>query len=117
VRAWKQRDRTRATHELESAEGWKNKYTERNQVTEATYFLESEERRTSEDTDRMRAGEGHSLAGEHRPTDKLGHVKKVAERGGLTCYSAQTDGQVRTQKESSRARGTHLLESADRTDK
>src|SRR6267142_2391385 len=45
--------------------------------------------------------------------DKSGHGKNLTKQGALTNWRAQTDGQVRTQKESDRARGTHFLESAD----
>jgi len=55
---------------------------------------------------------GHSLPGEHRQTDKLGHRRNPSEQGALTNWRAQTDGQVRTWKESKQARGTHFLESA-----
>src|SRR6266850_417191 len=58
--------------------------------------------------------EGHSRPGECRQTDKSGHRKNSTERGALTSWRAQMDGRVRTRKESNRARGTHILESADR---
>src|SRR6267142_1892517 len=44
--------------------------------------------------------------------DKSGHGNNPTERGALTSWRAQTDGQVRTWKQSDRARGTHLLEDA-----
>src|SRR6267142_726512 len=90
VRTWKESDRARGTHQLESAD-----------------------RQTSQDTERIRPSEGHSHPGERRWTDKSGHGKNLTERGALTNWRAQTDGQVRTRKESDRARGTHRLESAD----
>jgi hypothetical protein len=36
-----------------------------------------------------------------------------SERGPLTVWEAETEGQVRTRNESEPARGTHHLESAD----
>jgi len=45
--------------------------------------------------------------------DKLGHGKNPTEQGALTNWRVQTDRQVRTQKESDQARGTHFLGSAD----
>src|SRR6266850_497712 len=77
VRTQKESDRARGTHRLESADG-----------------------RTSQDMERIRPSEGHSQTGERRRTDKSGHGKKLNERGGLTNWRAQTDGQVRTRKES-----------------
>jgi hypothetical protein len=55
----------------------------------------------------------HSLESAERRTSK-GHGKKVSEREALTIWRAQSEGQVRTRKESERARGTHFLESAER---
>jgi hypothetical protein len=46
--------------------------------------------------------------------DKSGHGKKASERGALTTWRSQSDGQVRTSQESERARSTHVLESAER---
>jgi len=45
--------------------------------------------------------------------DKSGHGRNLSKRGALTNWRAQTDGQVRTQKESEQVRGTHFLESTD----
>jgi hypothetical protein len=82
--------------------------------TRGTHILESADRGTSQDTRRIRASDGHSLSGERRPRDKSGHGKNPSERRALTNWRAQTEGQVRTRKESERPRGTHFLESADR---
>src|SRR6266850_2131499 len=90
VRTWKESDQARGTHRLESADG-----------------------QTSQDTERIRPSKGHSQTGERRWMDKSGHGKNPTERGALTPWRAQTDRQVRTWKESNRARGTHKLESAD----
>jgi len=57
--------------------------------------------------------EGHSHSGEHRWMDKSGHGRKLSESGTLTNWRVQMDKQVRTQKESEQARGTHFLESTD----
>src|SRR6267142_825991 len=78
-----------------------------------THFLESTDGRTSQDTETIQPSEGHSPTGEHRRRDKSGHGNNLTERGALTSWRAQTDGRVRTRKESDRARGTHFLESAD----
>jgi len=78
-----------------------------------THFLESADGRTSQDTEGIQASEGHSLPGERRQMGKSGHGRNPSERGALTNWRAQMDGQVRTRKESKRVRGTHELESAD----
>ena len=91
VRTQKGTERPRGTHKLESADRW-----------------------TSQDTERNRATEGHSLPGECRSMDKSGHGKEQSDRGALTAWRVQIDGQVRTLKGTERPRGTHKLESADR---
>jgi hypothetical protein len=83
--------------------------------TRGTHFLDSPDRRTGEDTERKRASEGHSLPGEHRPTDKSGHEKQANERARATHELEIPDRRpVRTRKESERTRGTHQLGSAGR---
>src|SRR6267142_1339333 len=91
VRTWKESERARGTHSLESADG-----------------------RTSQDMEGIRASKGHSRPGKHRRMDKSGHRRNTSERGALTNWRVQTDRQVRTRKESEQARGTHFLERADR---
>jgi hypothetical protein len=44
--------------------------------------------------------------------DKSGHGKNPTDGGALTCWREHQGGQVRTWKESNRARGTHFLERA-----
>jgi len=46
--------------------------------------------------------------------DESEYRKNPSDQGALTDWRAQTDGQVRTQKESEQVRGTHRLESTDR---
>src|SRR6266850_1457571 len=60
------------------------------------------------------ASEGHSLSGECRQGVKLGHRRNPNKQGTLTNWRVQANRQVRTQKESEQARGTHFLKSADR---
>jgi len=62
----------------------------------------------------MRTSEWHSPTGEPRQRDKLGHGKNVSHRGALTFWRAQTERQVREQKEGDVVIGTHPLESPDR---
>ena len=89
-RTWKESERARGTHRLESAD-----------------------RRTCQDVERIRASKGHSPTGERGRTDVEKHGKNPSELGALTNWRAQTDGHVRTWKESERVRGTCRLESTD----
>jgi hypothetical protein len=78
-----------------------------------THVLESPDAETSQDTERMRASEGHSRPGEPRHRDKSEHGNNASQRGALTSWRAQTQRQVRTRKQCEPARGTHALESPD----
>ena len=89
VRTWKESDRARGTHFLDTASGG-----------------------TSQDTERIRQSEGHSLPGDGIERDKSGQGKNPTERGELTSWRRYREGQVRMRKESHRARGTHQLETA-----
>src|SRR6266850_2159102 len=89
VRTQKQTEQARGTHILESAEG-----------------------ETSQDTETNRASKGHSQTGECRGRDKSGHRYKPSKQGGLTNWRSQRERQVRTQKQTEQARGTHHLEIA-----
>jgi hypothetical protein len=60
---------------------------------------------------RIRASKGHSLPGECIGRDKSAHGKNPSERGALTIWRVNREGQVRTRKASERVRGTHFLES------
>ena len=62
----------------------------------------------------MRASKRHSLSGEPRRGDKSGHGNNASQQGALTVWRAQTETQVRTQKEFEPTRGTHHLESTER---
>jgi len=90
VRTQKQTEKARGTHILESAEG-----------------------ETSQDTETNRASKGHSPTGECRGRDKSGHRNKLSKQGALTFWRVQRERQVRTQKQTEQARGTHILESAE----
>ena len=45
--------------------------------------------------------------------DKSGHGKEVTEKGALTPWRLQREGQVRTWKESNQVRGTYSLETTE----
>ena len=60
----------------------------------------------------MRLSEVHSLSREGIRGDKLGHGKNATKLAALTSWRRHQEGQVRIQKESDRARGTHSLETA-----
>jgi hypothetical protein len=94
-------------------EGQVRTWEEFKQAT-GTHGLESADQGTSQDMGRVRASDGHSLSGERRQRDKLGHGKNPSEWVPLTIWRAQTEGQVKTQKESEQARGTYPLESVGR---
>ena len=79
-----------------------------------THKLERPGRESSQDTETIQASKWHSPAGEPRQRDKLGHGKKASQKEALTPWKAQMERQVRTQKKSKPARGTHILESSDR---
>jgi hypothetical protein len=89
VRTWKESDRARRTHELETTSGG-----------------------TSQDMERIRPSEAHSHPGDGIGRDKSGHRKNPTKRGSLTLWRRHREGQVRTRKESDRVRHTHVLEMA-----
>jgi len=98
---WKESDRERGTHKLETPEG-----------------------EVSQDMERKRPSQGHSPTGDHIRREKLGHRKKVTglqgnshpgdrrgrdmsgqrkkatKQGVLTSWRPQREGQVKTWKES-----------------
>ena len=84
---WKESERARGTHSLETASGG-----------------------PSQDSERIRTSEGHSPSGDGIGRDKSGHGKNQTKRGTLTPWRRHREGQVRIQKESDQARGTHELE-------
>src|SRR6267142_1397843 len=77
VRTWKESNRVRGTHILESTDG-----------------------QTSQDMVRIQQSEVYSQTGECRWTDKSGQRKLLTEWGPLTHWRVQTDRQLRTWKES-----------------
>ena len=77
-----------------------------------THSLETVSGGTSQDTQRIRPSAGHSLSGDGIGRDKSGHGKILTSRWALTNWRQHREGQVRTQRESDRARGTHILEMA-----
>ena len=91
VRTPKQSDQPRPTHQLETAD-----------------------RATCQDTERIRPTEAHSHTGDGRQSDLSGHRKNPTNRGPLTNWRQQTERLVRTPKQSDQPRPTHLLETADR---
>ena len=74
-------------------------------------MLETVSKGTSQDTERIRAKEGHSRTG-RMGRDKSGYGQDPAKRGALTYWRRRREEQVRIRKESNRARGTHILETA-----
>ena len=111
VRTRKETNRPRRTHILETASGGTNQHTERIRPR-GTHQLKMASGGTGQDTERIRPSEGHSLPEDGIGRDKSGHRKNPTERGALTNWRQHREGQVRTRKESDRARGTHELETA-----
>src|SRR6266850_637738 len=83
--------------------------------------LESTDGWTSQDTERIQVSEGHSQLVQCMPQICFDlawcrpieiRTQKGSRQGALTF--ANTDGQVRTWKESEKVRGTYELESADK---
>jgi hypothetical protein len=62
----------------------------------------------------MQASKENSQTGVPRQRDKSEPQKNASQQGKLTSWSAQTERQVRTQKECKIARGTYILERPDR---
>ena len=79
-----------------------------------THSLETADRGTCQDTKRIRPIEAHSHPGDGRQRDLSGHRNNPTDRGPLTNWRRQTEGLVRTPKETDRPRPTHILEMADR---
>src|SRR6266850_6076902 len=65
--------------------------------------------------ERIRGSEGHLLTGEPRMDGQVRMHKEPEERGALTPWRVQTDGQVRTWKGSEGARGTHSTGRMDKS--
>ena len=78
-----------------------------------THILETVEGGTCQDNERTRPTEAHSLSGESRERDLSGHENNLSDRGPLTNWRRQTEGLVRTPKESDQVRPTHSLKTAD----
>ena len=62
--------------------------------------------------ERIESSEGHTHAGDSIGRDNSGQRKHRTEQGALTSWRRHREGQVRTQKESDPASGTHFLETA-----
>ena len=79
-----------------------------------THSLETANRGTCQDTERIRPTKAHSHPGDGRQKrDLSGHRKNPIDRGSLTDWRRQTEGLVSTLKESDRPRPTHSLKTAD----
>ena len=114
VRSWKGCEPARVTYQLESSDGRISQDTERMCASKGTHQLESLDGEASQDTEIIQVSKGHSHPREPRQRDKSGHRKGASQQGKLTDWRAQTERQVRTQKECKPARGTYRLESPDR---
>ena len=79
-----------------------------------THSLETADRGTCQDIERIRLSEAHSLSGDGRQRNLSGHRDNPTDRGLLTGWRRQTEGLVRTPKQSDRPKPTHQLETTDR---
>ena len=89
VKAWKETEQARRTHNLETADGRTCQNTERNQLSKA-----------------------HSPTEDSRGRDSSGHGKTPTKQGALTSWRQQRERLVRTREETNQARCTHQLETA-----
>ena len=113
VRTRKEIDRVRGTHLLETTrEGLVRTQKEIDRVR-GTHKLETAEGGTRQAMERNRQSEAHSLSGDGRGRDLLGHGKKSTEGGTLTPWRRWRERLVRTRKEVNRVRDTHLLDTAE----
>ena len=78
-----------------------------------THSLLSVEGGTPQDAKRNQKIKRHSLPIQQGERDRSSHRKKPTEQGALTSCRAQREQQVRIPKETKRARGTHVLSSAE----
>ena len=79
-----------------------------------THILETASGGTCQNTERNRTSEAHSQAGDGMGRDSSGRRKRPTEQGSLTSWRQHREGLIRTQKETDRARHTHILETASR---
>jgi len=112
VRTQIETNQTRGTHFLETTPGGTSQDTERNRPSKGPHILETALGGTSQDMERNQSGKGHSQTGDRIGRVKSGHGKKPNKQGALTSWRPHQEGQVRTQKETDRAGGTHKLETA-----
>ena len=136
VRIQRHSHRARRTHILEMESGGTRQETQKESHRErGTHILETASGETRQDTEtippreghshpgddigRDRSGhktippsEGHSHAGDGIGRNRSGYKKNPTERWPLTSWRRYCEGQVRTQKDSHRATGTHFLETA-----
>src|SRR6266850_2174022 len=77
-----------------------------------THFLSRAAGRTSQDTGRNRAREGHSHPVGRSGKDKSKLLKEI-DRARDTHILSSAEGQVRTTKEAWRTRGTYILSGAE----
>ena len=112
VRTRKESDRASGTHILETALGGTSQDAERIRPSKGHSHPGDQIGRASQNTQRIRPSKGHSHPGDGIGRDKSGHGKNPTGREALTSCRRHREGQVRTQKGSDRARGTHILETA-----
>ena len=73
-------------HQLETTEGGGIETWKESDRARGTYFLETTEGGTCQDWESKQPSKRHSLSGDHRVRDFLGHRKKVIKQGALTFW-------------------------------
>ena len=109
-----QTDKLRHTHVLEIIKGGTCQDTGETNRAGRTHILKRAEGGTCQDTERNRSTEAHSLPGDGRRRDLLGHGNKPTDQGTLTLWRRWRGGLVRIRKQTDQPRHTHSLETADR---
>ena len=97
----------------QQTEGFVKRRTETERAR-PTHTLETADGATCQAMERNRPTELHSHPGDGRWMNLSGHEMNQTDRGPLTNWRRQTEGLVRTTKESDRPRPTHKLKTADR---
>jgi uncharacterized protein (UPF0548 family) len=110
VRTQKESDCARGAHQLETTSGGTSQEQKESNRVRHTHSLDTTSGGTSQDMERIQPSKVHSRPGDRIGRDKSGHRKNPTEQGALTIWRPHQEAQVRTQKESDRARHTHELE-------
>jgi hypothetical protein len=113
VKKRKGMDRVRGTHSLETVEGGTRQDTERNGLSEGHSLPGDSKARDLSGHGNKPTEQGALTLWRWQRRDLSGHEMRPTEQGALTYWRRQSEGLVRTRKETDRARGTHFLETTE----